>query len=354
MEMIRKIHVKAGKGYDILIGRGLLGRAGELCKEIRRGRKAVIVTDETVAALYGKTVRESFEAAGFETHLFAFPAGEPQKNHKTLLLIYDFLADRGLTRADLVVALGGGVPGAVAGFAAATFKRGVDFVQIPTTLLAQIDSSIGGKTGVDLKQGKNLVGAFWQPRRVLCDPDALKTLDSRIFADGMAEVIKHACIRDRALFDALAARESLEGFLDELIARNIAIKSGVGERDEQEAGERMLLNFGHTLGHAIEKLAGYGKFTHGEAVAMGMALITTRSEEKGLTEPGTAERIGRVLAKYGLPADCPLPLDQIRDAAANDKKLAGGRLNLVLLSRIGEGFIHPVPEEGLGEFLGVS
>jgi 3-dehydroquinate synthase len=215
-------------------------------------------------------------------------------------------------------------------------------------LLAQVDSSIGGKSAVDLPEGKNLVGAFWQPRLVVCDPDILKTLDSRIFSDGMAEAIKHTLIRDRALFDRLLGSAPVD---EEFICCNINIKRQVVERDEREHGERMLLNFGHTLGHAIEKLFNFETYTHGEAVAMGMVLITRIAEKYGLTQKGTAAQIEKLLSKYNLPTTCPTSISDIAGAAVNDKKHEGGGITIVLLHSVGDAYLHRLTDAEFADFL---
>lgn len=347
------LHVNAGKGYDIHIQNGILRSAGELASTVTASRRAVIITDSTVAPLYAEPVKRSLTAIGFTAPVFIFPAGEASKNHSTLLDIYAFLAAQDITRSDTIIALGGGVVGDVAGFAAATWQRGIRFIQIPTTLLAQVDSSIGGKTAVDLPEGKNLVGAFWQPSLVLCDPQALATLDQANIACGMAEIIKHACIKNPAMFDGLLASEDINPTIAQLIAENLKIKRDVVERDEREKGERMLLNFGHTLGHAIEKLHNFTGITHGEAVAVGMVLITRASEQNGMTTPGTTERLIAVLTKYRLPSACPYNLHDIIDAAKGDKKRAGSDITLVLLSSIGKGFLHQLPVSDLPAFFGL-
>lgn len=343
-----KIHVETGRSYDIVVGRGLLDQAGALINPLAKTKRAAVVTDSTVAPLYGDRLLKSLAVAGFDALMFIFPAGEKSKNHKTLLDIYSFLAKNNFTRGDLVVALGGGVVGDVAGYAAATYMRGMDFVQVPTTLLAQVDSSIGGKTAVDLPEGKNLVGAFWQPRLVVCDPDVLKTLDARIFSDGMAEAIKHTLIRDRALFDSLLDGAPVD---EEFICRNIDIKRCVVERDECEHGERMLLNFGHTLGHAIEKLFNFETYTHGEAVAMGMVLITRIAEKRGLTQKGTTAQIESILSKFGLPTTCPASISDIAGAAVNDKKHEGGGITIVLLHAVGDAYLHRLTDTEFESFL---
>jgi 3-dehydroquinate synthase len=347
------IHVNAGAGYDAVVAGGVLSRAGALAAGVTSSRRAVIVTDSNVGALYGGRVRRSFLDAGFSAPLYSFPAGEPSKNHSTLLGIYSFFASSELTRSDTVVALGGGVAGDTAGFAAATWQRGVNLIQIPTTLLAQVDASVGGKTAVDLPEGKNLVGAFWQPKLVLCDPEALATLDSANLACGMAEVIKHGAIKSAELFSALGRRDP-DCLPDAaLIAANIDIKRGVVERDERESGERMLLNFGHTLGHAIEKLKNFSGVTHGECVAMGMAAVTRASERRGLTAPGTSVKLEAMLRRYTLPVDSDLPLADIVRAARGDKKRAGENINLVYLHEIGRAGIIRIPVAELAGFFGV-
>lgn len=344
------IPVRTGRGYDIALGEGVLREAGARIAAVTKSRLAAVITDSNVKKLYAAAVQKSLEASGFRTALFAFPAGETSKSHRTLLAIYSFLASSGITRSDLIVALGGGVVGDVAGFAAATWQRGIDFVQIPTTLLAQVDSSIGGKTAVDLPEGKNLVGAFWQPRLVLCDPATLRSLDRRNVACGMGEIIKHACIRSASLFETL---ERGAAVTPAVIAQNLAIKRDVVEHDERESGERMVLNFGHTIGHAIEKLQHYSGATHGEAVAMGMVLITRASESNGLTPAGTADRIARLLGRYGLPAECRLPLGDMVRAAVQDKKRSGSLIRLVILRQIGKAVLLPLPVAELPAFFGL-
>lgn len=343
----RIIHVGTGRSYDIAAGPGLLNCAGKLICPVAKTLNAAVITDSTVAGLYGDSLISSLNDAGFNAKMHVFKAGEKSKNHTTLLGIYDFLAQNAYTRADLIIALGGGVVGDVAGFAAATYMRGIDFVQVPTTLLAQVDSSIGGKTAVDLCEGKNLVGAFWQPRLVVCDTATLKTLDSRIFSDGMAEAIKHTCIRDSELFNSLLGGAPVD---DDFICRNIDIKRKIVERDERENGERMLLNFGHTLGHAIEKLYNFETYTHGEAVAIGMVMITRQSEKRGLTRKGTADKIERLLKKFGLPTSCSAPAGDIVRAAANDKKREDGGITLVMLHDIGDAFLHRLTDAEFQSF----
>lgn len=346
-----EILVHTSKPYKILIGRGCLRRAGEEAARVfPEGTKTVVVSDSNVGPLYARTVVSSLNAAGFSASAFTFPAGEEHKRLETVQEMYADFARRGLTRSDFVVALGGGVTGDLAGFAAATWLRGIRFLQIPTSLLAQIDSSVGGKTGADLPQGKNLVGAFHQPSLVLIDPDTLSTLPDLFFADGMGEAVKYGCIRDRALFDLLAAGGVKEN-PEPVISRCVDIKREYVEQDELDNGARMLLNFGHTLGHALEKLHGYRGLTHGEAVGIGMVMISRCGEAAGLTEPGTADRIAAVLSRYGLPVSDSADIAGVAEATALDKKSRGDSLNLILLRKVGDSFIHRIPRAELGTFL---
>lgn len=347
------IPVGAGNGYEIRLGGGMMRHSGALAAKLLGAGKTVVVTDTNVGPLYAPALRRSLEEAGFRVSIFTFPAGETSKNVRTLLRLYAFLAGENITRADSIVALGGGVTGDMAGFAAATWLRGIRWIGIPTTLLAQVDASVGGKTAVDLDEGKNLVGAFWQPSLVICDPDLLKTQDERNFRCGMAEVIKHACIRSAGLFDRLS-QGNASSVSAQIIAENLTIKRDIVQRDEREAGERMLLNFGHTIGHAVEKLEHYQGSSHGEAVAVGMVAVTRHSERNGLTEKGTCDRLCALLRRYGLPCESGLPPADLVNAASNDKKRAGDLMNLVLLRRVGEAFVHPLPAASLPAFFGLD
>lgn len=349
-----KLTVGTSAPYEILIERGCLGRAGEEAARIfPAGAKAAIVADSNVAPLYAERAARSLAAAGFGASVFSFPAGEEHKRLDAVAAMVSAFADRGLTRSDFIVALGGGVTGDLAGFAAAIYLRGIRFLQIPTTLLAQIDSSVGGKTGADLPEGKNLIGAFHQPSLVLIDPDTLSTLPDRFFADGMGEAVKYGCILDRELFDRIARGGAKDG-LESMIFRCVDLKRELVERDERDNGDRMLLNFGHTFGHALEKLHAYRDLTHGAAVGIGMVLISKRGEAAGLTEPGTADRIAGALRAYGLPVSDPADPARIAEAALLDKKNRGGTIRLVLLRRIGESFLYPLPGSELPRFLGVE
>lgn len=349
---MQTIHVETSRPYDILVGRDLLDRAGELAREVNRGTRALIVTDSHVFPLLAGRVQRSFEAAGYTADVFVFEAGEEHKRLSVIAEIYQKLAAMAVTRQDLLVALGGGVTGDMTGFAAATWLRGTDFIQLPTTLLAQVDASIGGKTGVDIDEGKNLVGAFWQPARVIADIGALATLPPETFSDGMAEVIKTACIKDADLFARLEAGTAMEGDqMEATIARCMEIKKGVVERDETESGERKLLNFGHTMGHALEKYYDYTALSHGRAVALGMVIISEAAERQNLTEEGTTARIMNALQRYDLPIADTATLDDYLPGVANDKKRAGDTIDLALLHTIGDSFIYRLPLSLLGAFL---
>ena len=344
--------VHTSRPYDILVGRDLLSRSGALSREVNQGQRALIVTDSHVFPLYAGETARSFEEAGYTVSTFSFPAGEEHKRLEVIGDIYSALAAGGFTRSDLLVALGGGVTGDMTGFAAATWLRGMDFVQIPTTLLAQVDSSVGGKTGVDIPEGKNLVGAFWQPVRVIADMDVLSSLPPEIFADGMAEIIKAACIKDAALFRLLETGDMTDpAVLEQVITAAINIKRCVVERDETEAGERKLLNFGHTMGHALEKYYNYSTLSHGRAVALGMVVITEASERQNLTEKGTTARIVELLKKYHLPVADTATLDDYLPGVALDKKRSGSHIDLALLHTIGDSFVYRLPLTLLGAFL---
>lgn len=328
--------------YPIYIESGILEKAEQYITQVFRGKRIMIISDDHVFPLYGQKLIQALPS--FASSHLVLPHGETTKSFKTLPLIYTAMLENQITRSDLVIALGGGVIGDLAGFAASSFLRGVKLVQIPTSLLAQVDSSVGGKVAVDLPQGKNLVGAFYHPKLVLIDPDVLDTLPERYITDGMGEVIKYGCIRDAALFETLNSRHSFEGLKDQLssiIYRCVDIKRAVVENDQFDTGERMLLNFGHTLAHTIEQYYHYERESHGEAVAIGMYQITRLSEKAGLTVPGEAERIRSVLNTYGLPFQCGLPVSDLTDAIKLDKKNLDNHLNVVLLHSIGDSYVYP-------------
>ena len=344
-----------GRSYDILIERGLLDRAGEYCrKALPRAKKLFVVTDSTVGPLYLKRLIPPLEAAGLETAICEIPAGEASKCAGELARLWECMMDFGLTRTDAVVALGGGVVGDLAGFAAATILRGVDFVQIPTTLLSQVDSSVGGKVAIDLDHGKNLAGAFWQPRLVLMDPDTLDTLPDSTFADGMAEVVKYGCIFDRAFFDFLAQRPERARLMEEIehiLYTCCDLKRKVVEEDERDTGNRMLLNFGHTLGHAYELAGHYTTYTHGQAVAAGMVRAAQLGTALGLTPAQLAPDIAQLVEAFGLPTAIPCSQADYAAAIGLDKKGAGSSLSLILLDRPGHALAYPILKQQLLEML---
>lgn len=348
---MKKVRVNTSAPYDILIERGLIAKTGSFVKNVSNAKKVCVITDSNVGAFYGETVVNSLKEAGFDTAMFTFEAGEKNKRLDTISAMYSFIADFNMSRKDLVVALGGGVTGDMAGFAAATYMRGINFVQIPTSLLAQVDSSVGGKTGVDIEQGKNLVGAFLQPILVIIDPDTLETLPDKYLSDGMGEVIKYGCIKDKELFETLENNNAYD-IIEDIICTCVSIKRDVVERDEKESGERMLLNFGHTLGHSLEKIYNFEGLSHGQAVAIGMVKITAAGERAGLTEQGCAERVKALCEKYNLPTSDKASAQEIARVCQSDKKASGGYVNLVLLNSIGDSFIRPTKLSELESFIG--
>ena len=334
-----------GREYDILIEKNLLFKTGELIRKRFSPNKVFVVTDETVDALYGKVVLDSLCAQGFDTKLVSLPAGEETKCLAELSRLYSEALSFSITRKDMIIALGGGVIGDLTGFLAATLLRGIPFVQIPTTLLAQVDSSVGGKVAIDVPEGKNLVGAFYQPKLVIIDPEVLNTLSDRIFFDGLAEVIKYGLIADKGLFEKLEAcdsRSELSEWIDEMVYTCCDIKRAVVEEDELDTGKRMILNFGHTLAHVAEKEYQYKTYTHGQAVAFGMVAISEIGEKLSLMPKGIQERIRNMVLKFNLPDHIELS-DDLEKTLALDKKNEGKQLNLVLLSEIGCARVHKIP-----------
>ncbi len=334
----------ASRSYPILIGANLLTRLGKECSRLKLGQRCVIITDTNVGKRFAKTAFNSLARSGFSPALIVVPAGETAKSLAKVQRCYDQLATHRLERKSFIVALGGGVVGDLAGFVAATYLRGMDFVQVPTTLLAQVDSSVGGKVGVNLKSGKNLVGAFHQPRLVLCDLDTLKTLPDREFRAGLAEVIKYGIIADAKLFARLESdlpkllrRESKT--LAEIIARCCEIKAEVVSADETETGRRAILNFGHTIGHAIENISGYGKYLHGEAISIGQIAAAKLSARQAGLPQRDAKRIAELFRRAGLPTSVKLSSPQRKKlftAMRLDKKVSGGEIKFVLAKRIGK------------------
>lgn len=337
------VTVNASKSYDILIGSGLLPHLGHWAAGLGKAEKVCIVSETTVWPLYGSVVRMSLERAGFEVCSFVFPAGEASKNGQTYLSLLNFLAENRLTRCDLIVALGGGVVGDLAGFAAASYLRGIRFIQIPTTLLAAVDSSVGGKTAIDLPSGKNLAGAFCQPSLVLCDTDTLNTLSDDIFRDGCAEVIKYGILYDPELFSHLEER-GLCFDRTAVITRCVELKRDVVMEDEFDTGARMRLNLGHTIGHGVEAKSHF-ELSHGKAVAIGTAIVSRASRC-----PDTG-RIISILQKFGLPTDTNYSAQDLYTYTLSDKKRSGGTVNLILPRSIGCCDIVPTPVESLKSFI---
>ena len=341
---MRCVEVRAGRPYEVFIGRGLMDAAGGMIVEALGGtRMAAILTDDTVDALYGARVEQALSESGLRTCRFAMPHGEAHKTLATWEKMLAFLSEQGMTRADAVVALGGGVPGD----AAACYQRGVDLVQIPTTLLAMIDSSVGGKTGVDLGGLKNQVGAFHQPRLVLIDPDALSTLPAATLSDGAAEAVKYGVLGDTELFERLSRGGWTED-AEWVIERCVFHKAALVAADELDRGSRQLLNLGHTLGHAIEKCSGF-RFSHGQAVAVGMIYAARIARSMGLCGPEVEADIAAALTAGGLPLSAPYGAAELAAAAMADKKRAGGEITLVLPRAIGRCELRRVPAAELEE-----
>ena len=339
-----KLTVNLGKkSYPIYIENDILSQAFRFIPEVFKGKRIMVISDDHVFPLYGGALLKGLDGL-YECHHLVLPHGESTKSFQSLPLIYSAMLKAKISRSDLVIALGGGVIGDLAGFAAASFLRGEKLVQIPTSLLAQVDSSVGGKVAVDLPEGKNLVGSFYQPSMVLIDPTVLNTLPKRFINDGMGEVIKYGCIKDAALFELLekySSFEELKEVLPSVIECCVNIKRIVVEHDQFDTGERMLLNFGHTLAHTIEQRCNYERESHGEAVGIGMYQLTRIAEEQGLTAAGTSERILNLLKSYGLPYECGFTVNELLEAITLDKKNLDGKLNLILLKEIGESYIYP-------------
>lgn len=340
---MKTVTVSASKTYDILIGSGLLDQLGPQARKLGKARMVCLVSESTVYPLFGEKAVRSLEAAGFKVVSFVFPAGEESKNPETYLALLNYLAEKRLTRSDLIVALGGGVTGDLAGFAAATYLRGIRFIQVPTTLLAAVDSSVGGKTAIDLPAGKNLVGAFCQPSLVLCDTHTLNTLPREIFRDGCAEVIKYGILYDPALFSHLEQR-GLDFDREYVITRCVELKRDVVMEDEFDTGARMKLNLGHTIGHGVEAKSNF-TLPHGKAVAIGIAIV---SRACGCAD---TSRILAILAQFGLPTSTSETVDDILSYALSDKKRSANQVNLILPNAIGNCSIVPTPVEKLKSFI---
>lgn len=344
---MERVRVKASKEYDVVIGSGVLDTLGAELLSIVKSHTVAIIADNITFSLFGARAKKSLSDAGFSVVEYVIENGESSKNAENYIKILEFLAERHLSRRDCIVALGGGVVGDLSGFVAATFLRGIPFVQVPTTLLSAVDSSVGGKTAINLKSGKNLAGAFYQPNLVLCDTDIIVALPEKIFSDGMAEVIKYGAIRSERILElcAFGARENLE----EIIATCVKIKRDIVMTDEFDTGLRQLLNFGHTPAHAIEKLSGFG-VSHGSAVAMGMCIMARASEKLGLSDGKVYAELKELLEKYSLPVKCPYKAPDMAKVAMNDKKRAEGKITLVIPKTRGESVLKTVPESEIETF----
>ena len=345
---MEKIKVKASTEYEVLIGSGLTDICGSLAAEVIKPCRAALITDDTVNGLYADKVIKSFEQSGYECIKFVFPHGESSKSLGNFEKILEFLAENKFTRSDIVIALGGGVTGDLAGFCAASYLRGIRFVQIPTTFLAAVDSSVGGKTAVNLNAGKNLAGAFHQPSLVVCDTDTFNTLPEEFFADGVAETVKYGVITDKILFEKM--KGDFRSDIEKIVARCVEIKAQIVENDEFDTGERMLLNLGHTIGHAIEKCSGF-EITHGHAVAIGMAIAAFSAEKNGIAKPGTAAEIRDTLIKCRLPVMCGFTAQELAESALSDKKRKGSEITLVLPEKIGKCCLEKVNVSSLMKFI---
>lgn len=344
---MERIRVAASREYDVLIGSGLLPLIGERMQGLIKGRRCAILADDITSSLFSDTVKKSVEAAGFKTVEYIIPHGEESKSAESFVEILNFLAEARLTRADSIIALGGGVVGDLAGFVAASFLRGIAFVQVPTTLLSAVDSSVGGKTAINLRAGKNLAGAFYQPCLVICDTDIIKSLPADIFADGMAEVIKYGAIRSEKVLELIkgGAHENL----DEIIAECVKIKRDVVNEDEFDLGLRQLLNFGHTPAHAIEKLSDF-KISHGSAVAAGMCIMARAAERMELCEAGIATEIETLCRKFNLPTSCGFSPEAMVEIAMSDKKRGAGGITLVVPKARGESVLRKVPDTDIVKY----
>lgn len=342
---MRIVRVKNSGEYDVNIGKGILSQCGKIIKSVKRACRAVIITDSNVEKLYLNKVKTSLEKEGFECISFSFPAGEKSKSAKTFIDILNFLAFNNITRSDLLVALGGGVVGDIVGFSAACYLRGIDFVQIPTTLLAAVDSSVGGKTAIDLDAGKNLAGAFYQPISVVCDTDTFETLPEREVACGYAEVIKYAVLFDGEFFSYLSEKECE---IENTVEKCVIFKRDIVCKDEFDRGERQLLNLGHTTAHGIEKASGYS-VTHGEAVAIGMVIAEKISKNIGVLKEDFNDKLLAILKQYNLPTKCEYGAQDIFKAALSDKKRNGKTISLVLPEKIGKCVLYEADVENLAE-----
>jgi 3-dehydroquinate synthase len=346
---MKTIKICASRDYDVIIGNNILPTLGKHIRALSKADKVCIVSDSNVYPLYAQAARSSLETEGLIVTEFVFPAGESSKNGCTYLSLLNFLAENNISRNDCIVALGGGVVGDLSGFAAATYLRGIDYVQVPTTLLAMVDSSVGGKTAIDLPAGKNLCGAFYQPAFVLCDTQTLSTLPEDIFRDGCAEIIKYAVLFDQALFAHLQ-ENGIAFDRESVISRCVEMKRDVVAADEFDRGARMKLNLGHTVGHGIEAGSNF-TVTHGKAVAIGMTIVARAASKNELCSVDTAEAIIRLLQVFGLPVNTNFTSIELADAAMHDKKRSGDTIHLIVPRAIGQCDILPIETLELKSFI---
>ncbi len=330
---MKTVTVNTNIPYEIQIGNGILPQIGTQMKAVVAPCKAAIITDDIVSVLYAPIVKQSLEQSGYIVCQYTFPAGEVSKTITTWSNILEFLAEQEMTRKDVIVALGGGVVGDMAGFAAAVYQRGIAFVQIPTTFLSAIDASVGGKTAIDLKAGKNLAGAFYQPRLVLCDTEILSKLPDVVFADGVAEALKYGILGNEALF-LQVAKGDIYSHLEEIVEMCVSMKRDIVEKDETEQGDRKLLNLGHTFGHAIEWKSNF-EMTHGQAVGIGMVLMARAAEKMGKAKKGLTQQIKNALQNNHLPVDCCYLAKDLAEGALHDKKRKGNIIQFVFPYDIG-------------------
>lgn len=341
--------------YDLLIENGALKNIGRWVQTLWNPQKIAIITDSNVHKIYSKQVQNDLKESGFDSYVHVVEAGEQSKSLTVAATIYDFLADNSFTRTDGIIALGGGVVGDLTGFVASTYMRGLHFLQVPTTLLAQVDSSVGGKTAVNSSKAKNLIGTFAQPEGVLIDPETLNTLDKRRVREGIAEIIKSAAIADETLWLKLESFQDEQDLLNdavEIIAACCNIKRKVVEEDELDNGKRLILNFGHTIGHAVENISGYGNVTHGEGVAIGMSQMNRIAEMKQLTPVGTTEKLNRMIQKFQLPIKTDnWNKEELYRALTHDKKTRGQNIKVILLEKIGQAKIIQIPITEMKSYL---
>lgn len=340
---MKTISINASRQYDVMIGSGLLNSIGQIISSVTKAKSICVVSDSNVWPLYGEHVLQQLLGFGFHAFSFVLPAGEASKNGENYLTLLNLLADHQLTRSDAILALGGGVIGDLTGFAAATYLRGIDYIQVPTTLLAAVDSSVGGKTAIDLPAGKNLAGAFYQPRLVVCDINTLNTLPADVFADGCAEVIKYGILYDQELFHHLE-EYGLSFDREFVISRCVELKRDVVIEDEFDQGQRMKLNLGHTIGHGIERCSNYG-ISHGKAVSIGIAIVS-----RAFKCPDQ-ERILNCLRRFSLPVSTGFTASVLFHAALSDKKRAGSTIHLIVPRAIGSCDICPTPVDELESFI---